>query len=51
MAYITIRKNREGRQYVYLVESFRVKDKVHKRTLESYGQLDLMEKNEPGVYD
>ena len=50
-AFIVKRKNREGNHYVYLVESYRIKDKTHTRTLESYGRLDLMEKNEPGVYE
>jgi len=45
------RKNREGNYYVYLVESYRIKDKTHTRTLESYGRLDILERNEPGVYE
>jgi len=51
MAFIVKRKNREGREYVYLVESYRIKNKTHTRTLESYGRLDLLEENEPGVYE
>ena len=51
MAYITKRKNREGNYYVYLVESFREKDKVKKRTLKSYGSLEELERNEPGAYE
>ena len=51
MAFIIKRKNREGNYYVYLVESYRIKDKTHTRTLESYGRLELMEKNEPGAYE
>ena len=51
MAYIVKNKNREGNEYLYLVESYRIKDKVYKRTLESYGRLDLLEEKEPGVYE
>lgn len=51
MAYIVKNKNREGNEYLYLVESYRIKDKVYKRTLESYGRLDLLEEKEPGIYD
>ena len=51
MSFIVKRKNREGNYYVYLVESYRIKDKTHTRTLESYGRLDILERNEPGVYE
>ncbi len=51
MAYIVKRKNREGREYVYLVESFREKGVVKNRTLKSYGRYDLLEKNDPGAFE
>lgn len=51
MAHIVKRKNREGKYYVYLVESFREKDKVKKRTLKSYGSYDALEENEPGAFE
>ena len=51
MAYIVKRKNREGREYVYLVESFREKGVVKNRTLKSYGRYDLMEKDDPGAFE
>jgi transposase len=51
MAHIIKRKNREGKYYVYLVESFRDKDKVKKRTLKSYGSYDALEENEPGAFE
>ncbi len=51
MAYIIKRKNREGIYYVYLIESFREKDKVKNRTLKSYGRYDKMEEENPGTYD
>ena len=51
MAHIVKRKNREGKYYVYLVESFREKDKVKKRTLKSYGPLDELERSEPGAFE
>lgn len=51
MAFIVKRKNREGKEYVYLVESYRIKDKTHTRTLESYGRLDVLEENELGAYE
>ncbi|HZK27710.1 MAG TPA: IS1634 family transposase, partial [Thermoclostridium sp.] len=51
MAYIVKRKNREGKYYVYLIESFREGDKVKKRTLRAYGSLDKLEEDEPGVFE
>lgn len=51
MAYIVKRKNREGNEYVYLVESFREKDKVKNRTLKTYGRYDAMEEANPGAYE
>jgi hypothetical protein len=51
MAYICKRKNREGKYYVYLTEGYRVGDKVRTRNLVSYGQLDVLETKEPGIYD
>lgn len=51
MAYIVKRKNREGKEYVYLVESFREKDKVRNRTLRSYGRYDVLEETNPGTFE
>ena len=51
MAYITKKKNREGKYYVYLVEGYRVGDKVRQRTLKNYGSLEELEKQEPGAYE
>lgn len=51
MAYIVKRKNREGKYYVYLIESFREGGKVKKRTLKAYGSLDNLEKDEPGAFE
>lgn len=51
MAFITKKKNREGKYYVYLVEGYRVGDKVRHRTLKSYGSLEDLERNEPGAYE
>lgn len=51
MAYIVKRKNREGKYYVYLIESFREEGKVKKRTLKAYGSLDNLEKDEPGAFE
>ncbi len=51
MAYITKRKNREGKYYVYLVEGYRKNGKVHTRILEKYGALEVLEKNSPGAYE
>lgn len=49
MAYITVKKNREGKKYVYLTESFREDGKVRNRTLESFGPLELLEAKEPDI--
>ena len=49
MAFISERKNREGNVYVYLVESYREKDKVKSRILKSYGKKDELERSEPGI--
>jgi len=51
MAYISKRKNREGKIYVYLVEGYREKDKVKTRILKSYGQLEELEEKEPGAFE
>ena len=51
MAYIAKRKNREGKVYVYLIESFREDGKGKKRTLKSYGSYEELERNEPGAYE
>src|SRR6185312_6684274 len=40
-----------GKSYVYLVEGYRVKDKVRNRALESYGQLEKLEAKEPGILE
>lgn len=51
MAYIRKIKNREGKEYIYLVETYRDGDKVRSRTLKSYGRLEELEKEEPGIYE
>jgi len=51
MAYIAVRKNREGKSYVYLVEGFRVNNKVSTRNIKSYGQLEKLEANEPRILE
>jgi Transposase len=51
MAYISVRKNREGNSYVYLVEGYRVKNKVKQRILKSYGKLDVLEAQETGIVE
>lgn len=51
MAFITTMKNREGNTYVYLKESYREGDKVKQRTLVSYGKLEDLEKDEPGILE
>lgn len=51
MAYIVKRKNREGKYYVYLIESFREGSKVKKRTIKAYGSLDNLEKEEPEAFE
>ena len=51
MASIIQKKNREGKNYIYLKESYRVGDKVKSRILKSYGQLELLEQNEPGILE
>jgi len=38
----------EGKVYIYLTKSYRVGDKVKTRKIKSYGQLDLLEKEEAG---
>lgn len=51
MAYIVKRKNREGKEYVYLIESFREGDKVKNRTLQAYGALEELERKEVGAFE
>lgn len=51
MAYIVTRKNREGKTYVYLAESFRINGKVSTRNLKAYGQLEKLEEAEPGILE
>jgi len=51
MAYIAVRKNREGKSYVYLVEGYRSGEKVRTRNIKSYGQLEKLEQAEPGILE
>lgn len=51
MAYIKVIKNREGKKHVYLVEGYREGDKVKQRTLHTYGRLDKLEQEEPGILE
>lgn len=51
MAYIKVIKNREGKQHVYLVEGYREGDKVKQRKLHTYGRLDKLEEDEPGILE
>ena len=51
MAYICKKKNREGRHYVFLVESYREGEKVKQRVLKNYGLLEMLEAKEPGAYE
>lgn len=51
MAYIAVRKNREGKEYVYLVEGYRVGNKVRNRILEKYGKLEDLEAKESGILE
>jgi len=49
MAYLRKIKNREGRIYLSLVESYRDKNIVRQRTLKNYGRLDVLEKKDPNA--
>lgn len=49
MAFIKTIKNREGKVHVYLVEGYRIGDKVKQRTLKKYGILEQMQKEEPDI--
>lgn len=51
MAYIALRRNREGKQYVYLAEGWREGDKVRTRNLINYGKLEDLEAKEPEILD
>lgn len=51
MASISVVKTRDNEKYVYLKESYRVKDKVKTRVLVSYGKLSDLEAKEPGILD
>ena len=51
MAFIKVTKNREGKQHVYLVEGYREGDKVKQRTIHTYGRLDKLEQEEPGILE
>jgi len=45
------RKNREGKTYVYLTESFRVGNKTSTRNIRSFGQLEKLEAEESGILE
>jgi transposase len=47
MVFVKVMKNREGKQYVSVVEGYRVGDKVKHRTIEAFGRLDLLEAENP----
>jgi len=47
MAFVKVMKNREGKQYVSIVEGYRDGDKVKHRTLKSLGKLELLEADNP----
>ena len=51
MATIVKVKNRQGKVFVYLRETYRINGVVKSRNLKSYGQLDILEKEEPGIYE
>jgi hypothetical protein len=51
MAYIRKIKNREGKIYIYLVESYREGNKVKSRTLKNFGLLEELEKKDSNAYD
>lgn len=51
MAYISLRKNREGKPYVYLVEGYREGSTVKQRILKSYGSYEELESKEPGIVE
>ena len=51
MAFIKVTRNREGKQHVYLVEGYREGDKVKQRTIHTYGRLDKLEQEEPGILE
>jgi transposase len=49
MAYIKVIKNREGKEYVYLLEGYRENGKVKTRRLESFGKLEDLQSKEPDI--
>ncbi len=51
MAYIKLNKNREGKDYVYLVEGYRKDGKVKHRTLKSFGKLEDLQKDNPNILE
>lgn len=51
MAHIVITKNREGKEYVYLRQSFRKGDKVIHKNLKSYGKLEDLKKDDPRILE
>ncbi|MDO5151558.1 MAG: IS1634 family transposase [Oscillospiraceae bacterium] len=48
MSFIKIIRNREKKAYVYLYENYREGNKIKGRQVYSFGQLELLEKQEPG---
>ncbi len=51
MAYISKVKNREGKVYVYLKESYRVGDKTKTRVIEKFGSYDNLIKENPNAFE
>lgn len=45
--FVKVTKNREGTQYVSIVEGYREKDKVKQRTIKSLGKLQELESGNP----
>ena len=45
--FVKVTKNREGTQYVSIVEGYRDKDKVKHRTIKSLGKLKDLETGNP----
>ena len=45
--FVKVTKNREGTQYVSIVEGYRDKDKVKHRTIKSLGKLKDLEAGNP----
>jgi hypothetical protein len=51
MAFICKKRNREGREYVYLVENYRAQGKTKQRILKNYGALEVLEMNDPDIFE